>query len=244
VRICESLVLGAFCAVVLAWAVARAEGPESPVREGPALLDPREHGVGRLVDDVELSGLDGKAVRLSALRGRVVVLCMTSADCPVARKYRPVLEAMQKEYAERGVTFLLVNAASGENRRDLARLGVRSSAEAFVLDTARTLVYRGAVDDQFGLGYSLAKPRREYLREALEAALAGVRPQVEATSAPGCMVETGGEPQDRAAAGAVTYHNRISRIVQQNCVECHREGENGPFPLNTYHHVKGECRDN
>src|SRR5690606_4367345 len=41
-----------------------------------------------------------------------------------------------------------------------------------------------------------------------------------------------------AASGEITWHNRVSRIVQDNCQECHRAGENGPFELMTYADVK------
>jgi mono/diheme cytochrome c family protein len=41
-----------------------------------------------------------------------------------------------------------------------------------------------------------------------------------------------------AAGGAtdtvVTYHGRISRIMTRHCVDCHRDGGAGPFPLDTY----------
>jgi hypothetical protein len=35
----------------------------------------------------------------------------------------------------------------------------------------------------------------------------------------------------------ITYHNRISRIVQAHCVECHRAGGVAPFRLETYDDV-------
>src|SRR3954451_16271252 len=70
----------------------------STVREGPAMLDPRGQGIGRLVADVEVTDLDGKPVRLSSFRGRPLVVCVTSPDCPVARKYLPVLAAVEKEF--------------------------------------------------------------------------------------------------------------------------------------------------
>jgi thiol-disulfide isomerase/thioredoxin len=259
--------LACVAAVAACGWVARADAPasgsasvdsvESPVREGPTLLDPRTQGVGRLVADVELTDLDGKSLRLSSFRGKPLVVFMTSPDCPVARKYLPVLAATEKEFGGRGVAFVAVNskgsdsapamrealAAAGFGGRCasdaagtlVAALGAVSSTDAFVLDAARTLVYRGAVDDQFGLGYALAKPRRQFLRDALAAVLSGNRPAVEATSAPGCVLDAA---QPRAAVPGGTYHNRVSRIVQRNCVECHRSGENGPFTLTSYQDVK------
>jgi mono/diheme cytochrome c family protein len=117
-------------------------------------------------------------------------------------------------------------------------LGARSTTDVFVLDAARTLVYRSAVDDRFGLGYALPEPRNRYLRDALESVLAGGEPAVPATSAPGCLLRlepAAGRPQE------VTWHNRISCIVQRNCQECHRPGENAPFPLLTHEDLEGNA---
>src|SRR5262249_43998521 len=117
----------------------------------------------------------------------------------------------------------------------LARaLEARSTTEAFVLDAARTVIYRGAVDDQYGLGYAKDKPQRRYLSAAPDALVAGRRPEVCATEAPGCVLDLG------AAKGPPvkhTYHNRVSRIVQGHCQECHRKGGVAPFPLETYKEV-------
>src|SRR5690348_9516740 len=85
-----------------------ADDADGPVREGPAVLDGRSAGVGRLVADVRASDLDRKPFRLSDFRGRPVVLFMTRSTCPVARKYMPVIAAMAKDYARRGVAFVAV----------------------------------------------------------------------------------------------------------------------------------------
>ena len=52
-----------------------------------------------------------------------------------------------------------------------------------------------------------------------------------ATEAPGCHLD---EPDAAESTAAVTYHNRISRIVQFHCVECHREGGVAPFSLESH----------
>src|SRR4029079_18114916 len=70
-----------------------------------------------------------------------------------------------------------------------------------------------------------------YLADALDAFLANKQPRVAATEAPGCKLDV----IDQASVNvALTYHNRISRIVQTNCVECHREGGVAPFALTTH----------
>ena len=52
-------------------------------------------------------------------------------------------------------------------------LGTETTTACYLLDASRTLRYRGAVDDQYGRGVILPEPRREFLREAIEAVLAG-----------------------------------------------------------------------
>ena len=185
---------------------------------------------------------------------------MTGLKCPEARKYLPVLAGVEKQWRGRGVEFVVVNPNAGESAeawrealrtagyegravRDpegkVARaLGAVSTTDVFVLDAARTLVYRGAADDQFGIGYALAQPRHKYLAEALEAVLAGRSPEVAATSAPGCVLELPVSKEPASEQQPITYHNRVSRIVQQHCLECHRDGENGPFALATFRDVK------
>src|SRR3954451_22539677 len=42
---------------------------------------------------------------------KAVVLVFTNTTCPVAQKYLPTLSALEKEYRDRGVQFVGVNAA-------------------------------------------------------------------------------------------------------------------------------------
>ena len=241
-------------------AAAAAEG----VREGPVVVAARDNGVGERVADLTFADVDGKAGKLSEFSGqKAVVICMTSASCPVARKYGPTIVDLQKRYAGQGVAFVAVNASAADTREKvdsaaaefrkagwtgryvadagspiIRALGAASTTEVFVLDRARTLVYRGAIDDQYGLGYALPEPRRRYLARAIDAVLRDERPETQATTAPGCAISPGAKPQ---SGPGVTYHNRVSRIVQNHCLECHRKGENGPFELATYDDVKGNA---
>lgn len=81
----------------------------------------------------------------------------------------------------------------------------------------------------------LDAPRHRYLADALDALLAGRQPEVRATEAPGCALDLG-EGQKPTTA-TITYHNRISRILQGHCVEYHRRGGVAPFALETYDEV-------
>ncbi|MDJ0521305.1 MAG: redoxin domain-containing protein [Planctomycetota bacterium] len=218
-------------------------------------------GVGALVPDLTFEDLAGKAGRLSEFRDRkALVIAFTNAGCPVCKRYGPKLARMARTWAERDVAFLLVNPTPHEDvkvvraaidahglearyvldtdGRFAQALAGRTTAECFVLDASRTLRYRGAIDDQYGVGYALERATQPYLERALEAVVAGLRPEIEATTAPGCTLEVRrAKPDGRA----VTWHEHVQRIVQARCQDCHREGENGPFALMTYADAKGNA---
>jgi mono/diheme cytochrome c family protein len=63
----------------------------------------------------------------------------------------------------------------------------------------------------------------------------GEEPSLRSTDAPGCIL-----PVDKDAPGRllpVTYNNRISRIIQNNCQSCHRADGMAPMALDTYKQV-------
>ncbi|MEM9703246.1 MAG: redoxin, partial [Planctomycetota bacterium] len=63
------------------------------------------------------------------------------------------------------------------------------------------------------------------------------RPEIAATTAPGCELFYG-EKEPTPAPTKITYHNRVSRIVQANCAECHREDGIAPIGLTTYEEAR------
>ena len=235
-------------------------------RQGPHVLPPAAHGVGRLVPDIAFTDLEGRAGLLSDFRSsRLLVIALTSTTCPVTKKYAPALARLAQEFAAQNVAFLCIAPTATDSADDLravaretarpgrtvhdrdqrlaAALGAQTTAEVFVLDAARTLLYRGALDDQYGLGYALDAPRATYLRDALTAALADQPAPIAATTAPGCALDLPSSTTASApsAAATLTYHNRISRLIQQNCLECHRPGGVGPFSLATYDDVRSHA---
>ena len=232
-------------------------GDVAPVREGPQVLVASAVGVGRMVTDADLKRIDGTTIRLADIVGENgLVIAMTNTSCPLCKKYGPTLADLEKELAARKIPVLYVNPTSNESAQDMAAfvathrlrgpyvhdadgsfarsLAATSTTEVILIDRRRTIVYRGAVDDQYGLGYALDAPRQTYLRDAVKAMLADRDPNPAATTAPGCELDLSSA---KATPPDVTYHNRISRIVQANCVECHRDGGVGPFPLDSYEAV-------
>jgi len=223
------------------------------VREGPQLLRPAEHGVGRLIEPLVFTDIDGRQHQLTdpGRATRLTVFCLTSTSCPLSRKYLPTVARLAAK-AEAGVRFVCVNPIATDTAASMAaaaatvpeaiyvhdpegrlcqQLAATSTTDVVVLDANRTVVYHGAVDDQYGFGYAREQPQQNYLADAIQTVLAGGQPSIAATSAPGCDL---GFAELPLVSTAITYHGKISRIIQRHCLECHRAGGIGPFTLATY----------
>lgn len=233
---------------------------ESP-REGPKQLKGSEVGIGRMLPDLAFTDINGKSGNLSDYKSdKGLVIAFTTTSCPVGKRYAPTLAKLEKDYAAKGIKFLFVNPTETDSlesiKGDLSAhgfagpyvhdksdaftqaIGAKTTTEVFLMDAARTVVYRGAIDDQYGLGYSRDDARDTYLVDALNALLAGKAPEIAATTAPGCALE---QKETALKLADTTYYNHISRIMQNNCVECHRKGGVGPFSLETYEDVKAHA---
>ena len=115
----------------------------------------------------------------------------------------------------------------------LARtLGATHSTVRLRPRRARTVIYRGAVDDRYGQGYTLDAPAAGgfwWTRSALRRC-AATGPTQRPPWLPAArlrLTPAGGD----APASPVTYHGRISRLLQTHCVECHHPGGGGSFSL-------------
>lgn len=215
---------------------------------------------GELVADFKYRDVQGDRGSLeSLLDGRqALVIVVRTRECPVSRRYGHRLAEMESAYGEKGVQFVYLDLGEAASREealgDIERFGFEApyildserrigatlqasvSSEVFVIDGAHTLRYRGAVDDQFGITYSNLDVSAHYLRDALDQVLAGDDVEVPFAEPSGCDLE--GEVA-AVPRRQVTYHSRISRIVNQNCVTCHRAGGVGPFALDSYEQVYG-----
>ena len=243
------------CALVTAYSD---DPPPGPIRRdvGPWPSAPR---VGEQVPDFTLTPITGEPRSLSTSTGTPgLVIAIRDVYCPLSAKTGPKIAALEDDYRKRGWRFLYLNVSShnppDEMGEEAKRLGLdgayvhepksplahfldtRTTTEVFVLDTRRTLRYRGAIDDQHGIGFSRTKPRTNYLVEALDAIGRGEPVSIAATTAPGCELRV---PTVATKRPDATYHNRISRILERACVECHREGAGSPPPLETYEQVVG-----
>ena len=215
---------------------------------------------GELVADFSFRDVNGQRGRLSSLLEdhEAVVVFVRTTECPVSRRYGHRLARLEEEYGARGIAFAYLDVSPQDSdekiREDIETFGfqgpfiadpdgrvgshlqVKVSTEVFVIDRARTLRYRGAVDDQHGITFAKPEPRETWLVDALDALVAGEAIEVAETEASGCYLET---TVATVPEREVTYHSRISRVVQANCVTCHREGGVAPFALDSYEQVAG-----
>jgi hypothetical protein len=186
---------------------------------------------------------------------RAIVLFVQGNGCPLVRKRIPELKRLRDAYATNGVIFWMLNANPQDKREEVAReaaefgidlpvlmdemqlvaqgLKIVRTAEAIVIEPNTWRIrYRGAIDDR--LSYETEKPKaqREYLKDALDALLAGGPIKTEVTSAPGCVVAY-------AKTGAVSYSDTVAPMLKANCVHCHMRGGIGPFAMSSYEKVRG-----
>ena len=229
---------------------------------GPLIERGGDLGVGRMIADLSFTDLAGKSYRLGELTQKQgLVIAMSSSTCPISKRYLPSLRMLEKELAAQGLSLLIVNAMAGEKPTEIREqlksagltspyfhdqdgmlakaLGARTTAEVFLLDTRRTLRYRGALDDQYGVDYSRERPTRRYLAEAIGEMLAHRPILIAATTAPGCELDL---KPNAGPATAVTYHRDVARILQQNCVRCHHDQGIAPFPLDDLASVKDHAK--
>jgi len=221
----------------------------------PRELGPHAPMIQRWIPDLPFETIDGKASSLLDVAGeRGLVIALRDPECPLSKRYSPRLVELEKAIASAELGLLYLNVSASELAAEdvethglggtyaidsgtiAAALMASTTTEVFVLDEASTLVYRGMIDDQYGLGFARQEPQRRYLSEAIEAVATDHQVRVPATVAQGCILE-----RDAEAAPAlteITYHNRVSRIVQANCANCHRPGAVGPFSLLTYDKLK------
>lgn len=159
---------------------------------------------------IDLEGTDGRRHSLADFEGKpAVVVVFFSNLCPESADYEDRLIAVARDYASRGVAMVFLSvglqpedALPEMTKRARAKsytfpylidpsqkIGVayaaRTTPTVFVLGPDRKVAYRGAVDDDF-------KPdrvERRYLRDALDAVLAGRPVATAETESPGCDVE-------------------------------------------------------
>jgi peroxiredoxin len=158
----------------------------------------------------ELEGADGKKHSLADVKdAKAVLVVFTCNHCPVAKAYEDRLVELYKDYHGQGVEIVAINVNNGESDKlpamkerakekgfEFAYLydpsqkigrafGATVTPHVFVLDGARKLAYMGAIDDNM----KADKATKHYVRDALDAILAGGTVAAAETKPAGCGIQ-------------------------------------------------------
>ncbi len=159
----------------------------------------------------ELPGTDGKMHSLDLYKDyKAVVVIFLCNHCPVAVAYEQRLIEFAAEYQEKkGVAVIAISVSHRpedaldkmkehatakkfpftyvhDASQDVGRnYGATATPHVFVLDKARKVAYMGAFDDSINPG----KVDTHYVRDAVDAILAGKQPEIGESRQIGCAIE-------------------------------------------------------
>jgi peroxiredoxin len=161
-----------------------------------------------------LPATDGTTVSADQFADRPVLgVVFWCNHCPYVKAWEDRMIAIQRAYAGRGVQFVLINsndpvrypedsfeamkARAAEKAypfpyafdasQEVARqYGATRTPEIFLFDQSRILRYHGAIDDNYENPNAVTA---HYLRDAIEAVLAGRDPEVSDVPPKGCTIK-------------------------------------------------------
>jgi peroxiredoxin len=215
--------------------------------------------IGRQIRDFTLGDFRGKPCSLAEYKSsRAIVVIFLGVECPLVKHYAARLQQLADKYEPSQVAFLAIDSNQQDSQAEIAHFarthkfrmpvlrdagnqvadhfGAERTPEVFVLDDKRRIVFHGRIDDQFSYGKQKPKVDRSYLTDALDQLLAGQPIHVAEAKSVGCQIGRVLAPKIKSD---ITYSREIARILQDHCVQCHRPGEIGPFPLTDYKEVVG-----
>ncbi len=156
---------------------------------------------------------------LSSYKGKYVVLEWMNPECPFIRKHYGTgnMQALQKEAVQKGAVWFSVDSSAAgkqghltaeqarvfqqeENNAATAILldsdgavgrlyGAKTTPHMFVINPAGVLIYAGAIDDKPSADPDDVKTAVNYVRQALNEAMAGKPVSVAQTKSYGCSVK-------------------------------------------------------
>lgn len=170
--------------------------------------------IGEKAPDFSLPGVDGKTHSLRNFADKpVLVVMFTCNHCPYVQAYEDRLIAIQRDYADRDVQLLAINANEtrnypeddfphmveraenkaynfpylrDENQSVAEAYGAHYTPEIFVLDREHRLRYTGRIDDNW---QNPKEVKSHDLRAAIEALLSGQAVSRPETHTIGCTIK-------------------------------------------------------
>jgi peroxiredoxin len=175
--------------------------------------------IGKSAPGFTLPNTNGKTLKLEDFKGKFVVLEWYNPDCPfVGKHYKSGnMQKLQKEYAAKGVVWLAIDSSAAgeegnypaEKLNDIAskegvgwnallldpdgkvgRLyGAKTTPDMYIIDPKGTVLYKGAIDNKRSTDIADIKTATNYVKDALDAAIAGKNVSPASTQSYGCTVK-------------------------------------------------------
>jgi len=168
--------------------------------------------VGEKMADFTLPDSSGKPHSLYEFKGKkAVAVIFIATQCPYSNAFNPVMAKLAREYADRGVTVVGINANKTEPAPEVAehakthglsftvlkdegnmiadRLGASVTPEVFLLDSDWTLRYHGALGNSAKPTTKVEEATDAEFRPALEAVISGGTVARAETKAFGCTIK-------------------------------------------------------
>jgi peroxiredoxin len=174
--------------------------------------------IGKPAPNFTATDINGKTVKLSDYKGKVVVLESYNSDCPFCDNHYKTgsMQELQGDLATKGVVWLIVDSVNPKHpsyrtpeqakkewadRKIIATAWIddnsgtvghlydmKTTPDMYVIDQNGVLVYAGAIDDKPDPIHD-PKTARNYVREAVNDLLAGKPIEVSQTKPYGCGVK-------------------------------------------------------
>lgn len=175
--------------------------------------------IGEAAPEFTLNSVEGNKHSLSEFKGKFVVLEWTNYDCPFVKKHyvSDNMQSLQREFAEKGVIWLSVNSSAPGKQGHFTpeewkkrisdwsvaatavlldpdgqvgrAYGAKTTPHIFIVDPDGELIYAGAIDDKPSTDPADIPGAKNYVRAALEQALAGEPVEIPSTPSYGCSVK-------------------------------------------------------
>jgi peroxiredoxin len=164
--------------------------------------------------DTKMTNVDGKKLAIKDVTGKKGTLVVfTCNHCPFAKAWQERIVELGNTYSKKGIGVILINAndpakyadddAAGTKDRaktlgmqfpyvldDTSRVarafGATVTPEAFLFGADGKLAYHGTIDDNH---QAADKVEKRYLKDALDAVLAGKAPPTTETKSLGCGIK-------------------------------------------------------
>ena len=209
------------------------------------------------VDDFVLLDQSGDAQALFYDKeAKAIVVMIHGNGCQIVRSILPDYKALRDEYESKGVRFLMLNANLQDTRVTIASeaaewgidmpilidsaqviapsLNVTRTGEVLVINpVSREISYRGALNDRVHFERQKKEASEHYVKNALDAVLAGKAVALSEVKSVGCIVNLPKPEQ------AITYSETIAPMLLDKCVACHQEGGIAPWAMSEYRMIQG-----